>query len=100
MPADALATLGARASAGMVLTPQTPEYSISSIRRINVFIDWRFCLAKYEFGTVKYEFSLTLVLHNVIIYKLFSSDILSCHLVVKFLFLKYIMVVSSDMSEC
>ena len=99
MPVDALATLGARASAGMVLTPQTPEYSISSIRRINVFIDWRFCLAKYEFGTVKYKFSRTLVLHNVL-YKLFSTDILSCHLAVKFLFLKYIMVVSSDMSEC
>ena len=34
MPADALATLGARASAGMVLTPRS-EYSVSSIKRIN-----------------------------------------------------------------
>ena len=39
MPADALATLGARASAGMVLTPK-PEYSVSSNRRVNiVYID-------------------------------------------------------------
>ena len=36
MPADALATLGARASIGMVLTPPTPkpEYSVSGIRRV------------------------------------------------------------------
>ena len=33
MPADALATLWARASSGMVLTPK-PKYSIASIRRI------------------------------------------------------------------
>ena len=37
MPADALATLGARALAGMVLTPKL-EYSVSSIRRVNVYI--------------------------------------------------------------
>ena len=32
MPADALVTLGARASAGTVLTPE-PEYSVSSIKK-------------------------------------------------------------------
>ena len=42
MSADALATLGARASADMVLTPK-PEYSISSIRRIFLFIYLFFC---------------------------------------------------------
>ena len=36
MPADALATLRARASADMVLTPQ-PEYSNYSIRRVNKY---------------------------------------------------------------
>ena len=34
MPGDALATLGARASAAIVLTPKV-EYSVSSIRRVN-----------------------------------------------------------------
>ena len=38
MLADALASLGARASAGMILTPK-PKYSISSIRRVNIMAD-------------------------------------------------------------
>ena len=39
MPTDALATLGARASAGMVLTPASapkPEYSVTNITRVNI----------------------------------------------------------------
>ena len=47
MPADDLATLGARASAGMILT-QKSEYSVSSTRRVNNYcsddlklISWR-----------------------------------------------------------
>ena len=38
MPADALATLGAGVSAGMVLSrePPKPEYSVSSIRKVNI----------------------------------------------------------------
>ena len=35
MDADVLATLGASASAGMVLTPK-PEYPVSSIRRVTI----------------------------------------------------------------
>ena len=35
MTADALATLGVRASAGIVLTPKL-EYSISSTRRVDI----------------------------------------------------------------
>ena len=37
MSADALVTLGAMASAGMVLTPK-PEYFVSSIRRVNKYV--------------------------------------------------------------
>ena len=33
MPTDALATLGVRASAGMILTPKNPEYLLSGIKR-------------------------------------------------------------------
>ena len=35
MPADALATLGTRASVGMVL-PRKPEFSVSVIRRVKI----------------------------------------------------------------
>ena len=36
MPADALVTLGTRASAGMVLILKAGKYSVSNIRRINI----------------------------------------------------------------
>ena len=43
MPIDALATLGARASTGMVLTLK-PEYSVSSIGRVIMLMQLQYCL--------------------------------------------------------
>ena len=55
-PAEAVAALGARASAVTVLTPK-PDYSVSSIKRVNPFTNAEFSMISHHWIIVKKLFS-------------------------------------------